>query len=214
MNLYIKDFKGFLNESAEQINNAISYGITNRKFIQTPTHNLDTYIEDLTLRLIEENASKSVKINYNDPTLLVVVFSATKWDNKMIEERNKLYDDFYNLTKKRSTIGIPVALVIQESNSEMKFEVPYIDQEGKSIERTPIVMNDVYIQVIGGSDENYIEEVKEKLELPVQKSNIERIGSFGTSLNKGLLIQRKKYGGSCIVGHGGIIGDIISNIFI
>jgi len=74
-------------------------------------------------------------------------------------------------------------------------------------------MNDVYIQVIGNSDGDVIEKVEEKLKLPVQRSSIERIGSFGTDLNKGLLIQRKQYGGSCIIGHGKIIGDIISNIF-
>jgi hypothetical protein len=104
-------------------------------------------------------------------------------------------------------------LSMQILPTEMKFEVPSMDQEGKEIERTPIVMNDVYIHVIGNSDGDVIEKVEEKLKLPVQRSNIERIGSFGTDLNKGLLIQRKQYGGSCIIGHGKIIGDIISNIF-
>ena len=193
--------------------NILSYGITKKQFIQTPRHDLDTYIEGLTLKLKEETASKSIKVTPSNPVLLVVVFSATNWSKDMIKERDELYEEFYNLTKKRSTIGIPVVFVIQESNSEMKFEVPSIDQEGKNIERTPIVMNDVYIQVIGNSDEDYIEKVEEKLKLPVQKSNIERMNSFGTDLNKGLLIQRKQYGGSCIIGHGKIIGDIISNIF-
>jgi hypothetical protein len=190
--------------------NALSYGITKKQFIDTPRHDLDTYIEDLEMKLRQETANKGIKIS---PSLLVIVFSSTKWTKEMIKERDELYDEFYSLLKKRSNIGIPVVFVIQETNQEMKFEVPSIDQEGKEIERTPIVMNDVYIQVIGNSDGDVIEKAEEKLKLPVQRSNIERIGSFGTDLNKGLLIQRKQYGGSCIIGHGKIIGDIISNIF-
>jgi hypothetical protein len=190
--------------------NALSYGITKKQFIDTPRHDLDTYIEDLEMKLRQETATKGIKIS---PSLLVIVFSSTKWTKEMIKERDELYDEFSSLLKKRSNIGIPVVFVIQETNQEMKFEVPSIDQEGKEIERTSIVMNDVYIQVIGNSDGDVIEKVEEKLKLPVQRSNIERIGSFGTDLNKGLLIQRKKYGGSCIIGHGKIIGDIISNIF-
>ena len=190
--------------------NVLSYGITKKEFIDTPRHDLDTYIEDLEMKLRQETATKGIKIS---PSLLVIVFSSTKWTKDMIKERDELYDEFSSLLKKRSNIGIPVVFVIQETNQEMKFEVPSIDQEGKEIERTPIVMNDVYIQVIGNSDGDVIEKVEEKLKLPVQRSNIERIGSFGTDLNKGLLIQRKKYGGSCIFGHGKIIGDIISNIF-
>ena len=190
--------------------NALSYGITKKQFIDTPRHDLDTYIEDLEMKLRQETATKGIKIS---PSLLVIVFSSTKWTKDMIKERDELYDEFSSLLKKRSNIGIPVVFVIQETNQEMKFEVPSIDQEGKEIERTSIVMNDVYIQVIGNSDGDVIEKVEEKLKLPVQRSNIERIGSFGTDLNKGLLIQRKKYGGSCIIGHGKIIGDIISNIF-
>jgi len=190
--------------------NALSYGITKKQFIDTPRHDLDTYIEDLEMKLRQETATKGIKIS---PSLLVIVFSSTKWTKDMIKERDELYDEFSSLLKKRSNIGIPVVFVIQETNQEMKFEVPSIDQEGKEIERTSIVMNDIYIQVIGNSDGDVIEKVEEKLKLPVQRSNIERIGSFGTDLNKGLLIQRKKYGGSCIIGHGKIIGDIISNIF-
>ena len=190
--------------------NALSYGITKKQFIDTPRQDLDTYIEDLEMKLRQETAAKGIKIS---PSLLVIVFSSTKWTKDMIKERDELYDEFSSLLKKRSNIGIPVVFVIQETNQEMKFEVPSIDQEGKEIERTPIVMNDVYIQVIGNSDGDVIEKVEEKLKLPVQRSNIERIGSFGTDLNKGLLIQRKQYGGSCIIGHGKIIGDIISNIF-
>jgi hypothetical protein len=190
--------------------NALSYGIAKKQFIDTPRHDLDTYIEDLEMKLRQETATKGIKIS---PSLLVIVFSSTKWTKEMIKERDELYDEFYSLLKKRSNIGIPVVFVIQETNQEMKFEVPSIDQEGKEIERTSIVMNDVYIQVIGNSDGDVIEKVEEKLKLPVQRSNIERIGSFGTDLNKGLLIQRKQYGGSCIIGHGKIIGDIISNIF-
>ena len=190
--------------------NALSYGITKKQFIDTPRHDLDTYIEDLEMKLRQETATKGIKIS---PSLLVIVFSSTKWTKDMIKERDELYDEFSSLLKKRSNIGIPVVFVIQETNQEMKFEVPSIDKEGKEIERTPIVMNDVYIQVIGNSDGDVIEKVEEKLKLPVQRSSIERIGSFGTDLNKGLLIQRKKYGGSCIIGHGKIIGDIISNIF-
>ena len=190
--------------------NALSYGITKKQFIDTPRHDLDTYIEDLEMKLRQETATKGIKIS---PSLLVIVFSSTKWTKDMIKERDELYDEFSSLLKKRSNIGIPVVFVIQETNQEMKFEVPSIDQEGKEIERTSIVMNDVYIQVIGNSDGDVIEKVEEKLKLPVQRSSIERIGSFGTDLNKGLLIQRKKYGGSCIIGHGKIIGDIISNIF-
>ena len=190
--------------------NALSYGITKKQFIDTPRHDLDTYIEDLEMKLRQETATKGIKIS---PSLLVIVFSSTKWTKDMIKERDELYDEFSSLLKKRSNIGIPVVFVIQETNQEMKFEVPSIDKEGKEIERTPIVMNDVYIQVIGNSDGDVIEKVEEKLKLPVQRSNIERIGSFGTDLNKGLLIQRKQYGGSCIIGHGKIIGDIISNIF-
>ena len=162
------------------------------------------------MKLRQETATKGIKIS---PSLLVIVFSSTKWTKDMIKERDELYDEFSSLLKKRSNIGIPVVFVIQETNQEMKFEVPSIDQEGKEIERTSIVMNDVYIQVIGNSDGDVIEKVEEKLKLPVQRSSIERIGSFGTDLNKGLLIQRKQYGGSCIIGHGKIIGDIISNIF-
>ena len=190
--------------------NSLSYGITKKQFIDTPRHDLDTYIEDLEMKLRQETATKGIKIS---PSLLVIVFSSTKWTKDMIKERDELYDEFSSLLKKRSNIGIPVVFVIQETNQEMKFEVPSIDKEGKEIERTPIVMNDVYIQVIGNSDGDVIEKVEEKLKLPVQRSSIERIGSFGTDLNKGLLIQRKKYGGSCIIGHGKIIGDIISNIF-
>ena len=190
--------------------NALSYGITKKQFIDTPRHDLDTYIEDLEMKLRQETATKGIKIS---PSLLVIVFSSTKWTKDMIKERDELYDEFSSLLKKRSNIGIPVVFVIQETNQEMKFEVPSIDQEGKEIERTSIVMNDVYIQVIGNSDGDVIEKVEEKLKLPVQRSSIERRGSFGTDLNKGLLIQRKKYGGSCIIGHGKIIGDIISNIF-
>ena len=190
--------------------NSLSYGITKKQFIDTPRHDLDTYIEDLEMKLRQETATKGIKIS---PSLLVIVFSSTKWTKDMIKERDELYDEFSSLLKKRSNIGIPVVFVIQETNQEMKFEVPSIDQEGKEIERTSIVMNDVYIQVIGNSDGDVIEKVEEKLKLPVQRSSIERIGSFGTDLNKGLLIQRKKYGGSCIIGHGKIIGDIISNIF-
>ena len=190
--------------------NALSYGITKKQFIDTPRHDLDIYIEDLEMKLRQETATKGIKIS---PSLLVIVFSSTKWTKDMIKERDELYDEFSSLLKKRSNIGIPVVFVIQETNQEMKFEVPSIDKEGKEIERTPIVMNDVYIQVIGNSDGDVIEKVEEKLKLPVQRSSIERIGSFGTDLNKGLLIQRKKYGGSCIIGHGKIIGDIISNIF-
>jgi len=190
--------------------NALSYGITKKQFIDTPRHDLDTYIEDLEMKLRQETATKGIKIS---PSLLVIVFSSTKWTKDMIKERDELYDEFSSLLKKRSNIGIPVVFVIQETNQEMKFEVPSIDKEGKEIERTPIVMNDVYIQVIGNSDGDVIEKVEEKLKLPVQRSSIERIGSFGTDLNKGLLIQRKQYGGSCIIGHGKIIGDIISNIF-
>ena len=190
--------------------NALSYGITKKQFIDTPRHDLDTYIEDLEMKLRQETATKGIKIS---PSLLVIVFSSTKWTKDMIKERDELYDEFSSLLKKRSNIGIPVVFVIQETNQEMKFEVPSIDQEGKEIERTSIVMNDVYIQVIGNSDGDVIEKVEEKLKLPVQRSSIERIGSFGTDLNKGLLIQRKQYGGSCIIGHGKIIGDIISNIF-
>ena len=190
--------------------NALSYGITKKQFIDTPRHDLDIYIEDLEMKLRQETATKGIKIS---PSLLVIVFSSTKWTKDMIKERDELYDEFSSLLKKRSNIGIPVVFVIQETNQEMKFEVPSIDQEGKEIERTSIVMNDVYIQVIGNSDGDVIEKVEEKLKLPVQRSSIERIGSFGTDLNKGLLIQRKQYGGSCIIGHGKIIGDIISNIF-
>ena len=190
--------------------NALSYGITKKQFIDTPRHDLDTYNEDLEMKLRQETATKGIKIS---PSLLVIVFSSTKWTKDMIKERDELYDEFSSLLKKRSNIGIPVVFVIQETNQEMKFEVPSIDKEGKEIERTPIVMNDVYIQVIGNSDGDVIEKVEEKLKLPVQRSSIERIGSFGTDLNKGLLIQRKQYGGSCIIGHGKIIGDIISNIF-
>ena len=190
--------------------NALSYGITKKQFIDTPRHDLDTYIEDLEMKLRQETATKGIKIS---PSLLVIVFSSTKWTKDMIKERDELYDEFSSLLKKRSNIGIPGVFVIQETNQEMKFEVPSIDKEGKEIERTPIVMNDVYIQVIGNSDGDVIEKVEEKLKLPVQRSSIERIGSFGTDLNKGLLIQRKQYGGSCIIGHGKIIGDIISNIF-
>jgi len=190
--------------------NALSYGITKKQFIDTPRHDLDIYIEDLEMKLRQETATKGIKIS---PSLLVIVFSSTKWTKDMIKERDELYDEFSSLLKKRSNIGIPVVFVIQETNQEMKFEVPSIDKEGKEIERTPIVMNDVYIQVIGNSDGDVIEKVEEKLKLPVQRSSIERIGSFGTDLNKGLLIQRKQYGGSCIIGHGKIIGDIISNIF-
>ena len=190
--------------------NALSYGITKKQFIDTPRHDLDIYIEDLEMKLRQETATKGIKIS---PSLLVIVFSSTKWTKDMIKERDELYDEFSSLLKKRSNIGIPVVFVIQETNQEMKFEVPSIDKEGKEIERTPIVMNDVYIQVIGNSDGDVIEKVEEKLKLPVQRSSIERIGSFGTDLNKGLLIQRKQYGGSCIIGHGKIIGDIISNNF-
>ena len=190
--------------------NALSYGITKKQFIDTPRHDLDIYIEDLEMKLRQETATKGIKIS---PSLLVIVFSSTKWTKDMIKERDELYDEFSSLLKKRSNIGIPVVFVIQETNQEMKFEVSSIDKEGKEIERTPIVMNDVYIQVIGNSDGDVIEKVEEKLKLPVQRSSIERIGSFGTDLNKGLLIQRKQYGGSCIIGHGKIIGDIISNIF-
>jgi hypothetical protein len=190
--------------------NVLSYGITKKEFIDTPRHDLDTYIEDLEMKIRQETANKGISIN---PSLLVIVFSSTKWTKDMIKERDELYDEFYSLLKKRSNIGIPVVFVIQESNQEMKFEVPSVDQEGKEIERTPIVMNDVYIQVIGNSGEDVIEKVEEKLKSPVQRSNIEKISSFGTDMNKGLLIQRKQYGGSCIIGHGKIIGDIISNIF-
>ena len=96
----------------------------------------------------------------------------------MIKERDELYDEFYSLLKKRSTIGIPVVFVIQETNQEMKFEVPSMDQEGKEIERTPIVMNDVYIQVIGNSDGDVIEKVEEKLKLPVIESKDKMLDEF------------------------------------
>ena len=134
--------------------NALSYGITKKQFIDTPRHDLDIYIEDLEMKLRQETATKGIKIS---PSLLVIVFSSTKWTKDMIKERDELYDEFSSLLKKRSNIGIPVVFVIQETNQEMKFEVPSIDKEGKEIERTPIVMNDVYIQVIGNSDGDVIE---------------------------------------------------------
>lgn len=208
MNLYIKNFKQFLNESTEtKVGGVISYGITDKQFVQTARHNLDTYIENITQRLTAENNSKQVKINYNDPVLLIIVFSATNWTSSDIKDRDDLYDIFSNLTKKESIIGIPSAFVIQESNSEMKFNIPSVNQEGESLDKTPISRNDVYIQVTGNAEVDYMKKVKEKLDPAVQRSNIERMISFGT----GLLIQRKKYGGSCITDHGKIIGNIISS---
>jgi hypothetical protein len=200
--------------------NLMTPGIKDSGFIKTGRHTLEDYVYNLNYNVVSPLSEDKGGVLDNGFALAVFFNPVSFGSGKSSCKTGDLYAEFEKMLSLKfqpsADTQVPVVFVLQDTNSEMKFEgIPSVINN-ETLDYTSIAVNDVYIQAFGpnldpdhASASAWTAVIEKKLSGPVQSSNIEKMTKFG----RGLLINRKSFGGSCILDHEKVMAGIVSKMF-